>query len=238
MTTNNAINANSSTPLPLVNGGTAGSLTASNGGIVFSGASAMAILSGTATANQVLLSGASTAPIWSTTTYPATNAANTLLYASSANTMAALATANNSVLTTNSSGVPQLKAAGLQVSASCGNFSTTSTSLVNVTNLTVTITTLGRPVRIWLQDDGTANSSYFAVSGVNNSMTIALFRGVTQLTSTLAIVSTANLLSAPLSSFSYIETPAAGTYTYKIQASGTAGATTYFQFGVLCAMEM
>lgn len=47
---------------------------------------------------------------WSatTSTYPNTNAANTLLYASSANTMAALTTANSGVLTTNSSGVPSI----------------------------------------------------------------------------------------------------------------------------------
>ena len=87
-------------------GGTNANLTASNGGIVYSSASAMAILSGTATAHQLLLSGASAAPVWSTTTYPTTNAVNTLLYASSANTMAALATANSSVLSTSSAGVP------------------------------------------------------------------------------------------------------------------------------------
>lgn len=62
----------------------------------------------TSTANQILLSGNLSAPSWSTSTYPATNAANTLLYASSTNTMAALATANNSVLVTNGSGVPSL----------------------------------------------------------------------------------------------------------------------------------
>lgn len=95
-------------PLTLANGGSSANLTASNGGIVYSTASAMAILGGTATANQLLLSGSSTTPAWSTSTYPATNAANTLLYASSANTMAALATANNSILATNGSGVPAL----------------------------------------------------------------------------------------------------------------------------------
>lgn len=58
--------------LNLVNGGTNASLTASNGGIVYSTATALAILAGTATANQILLSGASGAPTWSTATYPAT----------------------------------------------------------------------------------------------------------------------------------------------------------------------
>jgi hypothetical protein len=94
--------------LVLANGGTSASLTASNGGIFYSTASAGAILAGTATAHQLLLSGASTTPLWSTSTYPTTNAANTILYASSANVMAALATANSGVLITSGSGVPSI----------------------------------------------------------------------------------------------------------------------------------
>ena len=93
-------------PLSLANGGTNANLTASNGGIFYSTASAGAILSGTSTAGKLLLSGASTTPAWSTSTYPSTNAINTLLYASAANTMNALATANSAMLVTNTSGVP------------------------------------------------------------------------------------------------------------------------------------
>lgn len=58
--------------LGLTRGGTAASLTASNGGIVYSNASTLAILAGTATAGQIIRSGASTTPSWSTATYPAT----------------------------------------------------------------------------------------------------------------------------------------------------------------------
>ncbi len=50
--------------LGLTRGGSNASLTASLGGIVYSTASAMAILSGTATANLPLLSGSSAAPSW------------------------------------------------------------------------------------------------------------------------------------------------------------------------------
>lgn len=60
------------TPLALTSGGTNASLTASNGGIVYSTGSALAILAGTATAGRMLQSGASTTPAWSTATYPAT----------------------------------------------------------------------------------------------------------------------------------------------------------------------
>lgn len=97
-------------PLSLANGGTNASLTASNGGIFYSTASAGAILSGTATANQVLLSGSSTTPAWSTATYPATTTINQILYSSSTNIIAGLATANQGVLTTGTGGVPVITA--------------------------------------------------------------------------------------------------------------------------------
>ncbi len=58
--------------LSLTRGGTNASLTASNGGMVYSDASALAILAGTATAGQIVRSGASAVPTWSTATYPAT----------------------------------------------------------------------------------------------------------------------------------------------------------------------
>lgn len=63
-------------------------------------------------ASGTLLQGAGvgTAPSYTTSTYPATNAINTLLYASSANVMAALATANTAMMSTNSSGVPSWQA--------------------------------------------------------------------------------------------------------------------------------
>lgn len=98
--------------LSLARGGTNANLTASNGGIFYSTATAGAILAGTATAGQLLTSGASTTPAWTTTTYPLTNAISTLLYASSANVMAALATLNNGVLTTGATGIPAWLANG------------------------------------------------------------------------------------------------------------------------------
>ena len=93
-------------PLSLANGGTNANLTASNGGIFYSTATAGAILSGTATAHQVLLSGSLTTPAWSTATYPATTTINQVLYSNAANTITGLVTANTSCLTTNGSGVP------------------------------------------------------------------------------------------------------------------------------------
>lgn len=119
--------------IPLAYGGTNANLTADNGAIVYSDASKLQLLASTATANQVLLSGSSGAPSWSTATYPATAAgtgtllrangtnwaastatfANTygaseLLYSNGANTVVGLTTANNGVLITSAGGVPSI----------------------------------------------------------------------------------------------------------------------------------
>jgi hypothetical protein len=105
-------------------GGLGAAITASNGGIYYSNATNGALLAGTATAGQMLQSGATAAPTWSTTTYPATNAVNTLLYASAANVMSALATASNGVLITSNAGIPSFLAnsgtAGFVLTANSG----------------------------------------------------------------------------------------------------------------------
>jgi hypothetical protein len=93
-------------PLSLSNGGTGASLVANNGGIFYSDAAAGAILAGTATASQVLLSGSASAPSWSTATYPSSTTANQLLYSVSSDVISGLATANSASLVTDSSGVP------------------------------------------------------------------------------------------------------------------------------------
>ena len=104
MIINNAIN--SPFPTTLAKGGTNAALTASNGGIFYSTASAGAILSGTATANQAILSGSLNTPSWSTTTYPATTTINQLLYSSSNNVVAGLATANSACLVSDAEILP------------------------------------------------------------------------------------------------------------------------------------
>jgi hypothetical protein len=79
--------------LPLANGGTNANLTASasNGGIVWSNASQMQILAGTATANKILLSGVSSSPAWSSYTIPFSFAgAGEVLYTSNATTLSSL----------------------------------------------------------------------------------------------------------------------------------------------------
>ena len=96
--------------LGLSNGGTNANLTASNGGVVYSTASAFAILSGTATAGLALVSGANAAPSWSVLSLAGGGTSNTIAgtavsyqiaqYNSSGSAISSIAlpTANNSVL--------------------------------------------------------------------------------------------------------------------------------------------
>lgn len=119
------------TDIPLADGGTNASLVADLGGVVYSTATAFGIVPSTSTGNQVLLSGASSMPGWSTATYPATAtssgtllrangtnwapstltipdtvASNDVLYASAANTLTAITSTASRFFITNSSGVP------------------------------------------------------------------------------------------------------------------------------------
>lgn len=77
--------------LGMAAGGCNASLTASNGGLLYSTATGCAVLAGTATAGQIPRSGATAAPSWSTATYPNTAAAGTVLNAASANVIGATA---------------------------------------------------------------------------------------------------------------------------------------------------
>jgi len=58
--------------LSLARGGTNKNITADNGAIVYCDSDSFELLASTATAGQILRSGSSSAPSWSTATYPAT----------------------------------------------------------------------------------------------------------------------------------------------------------------------
>lgn len=60
------------------------------------------------TANEIFMSGSASTPAWSTSTWPATTTANDILYSSSTNTVGQIATVNDGILATNSSGVPSV----------------------------------------------------------------------------------------------------------------------------------
>lgn len=110
----------------------------------------------------------------------------------------------------------KLVAVGQQISSASGVISSTSASYVDATNLTVSITTTGRPVMVFLQSDGTNIGSLAAPGGTGGYQ---ILRGVTSIFQ----FSTTNASTLPLSSVLTIDTPAAGTYTYKVQYKITTG---------------
>lgn len=95
-------------------GGTGANNTATSGKVLIGDgtnfiASTATFPTGSGAAGTILRSDG-TNWVATTSTYPNTNAVSTLLYASSANVMSALATANNGVLVTSNTGVPSILA--------------------------------------------------------------------------------------------------------------------------------
>lgn len=111
-------------------------------------------------------------------------------------------------------------AGGFAVSGSSGTFSTTSGTYVQVTNLSVTITTTGRPVHLAIQPDGSGNPASINYVGTASSVFLGVFRGVTaifehQLAPTNnGGAQNSNWFLPPLGD----DPVAAGTYTYTVQA--------------------
>lgn len=136
----------------------------------------------------------------------------------------------------------KLVAVGQQVSASCGAFGSNSASYVDVTNLTVTITTTGRPVVLMLQNDGSGNASYIALTGPNSGGVgfFQMFRDATSLG--IDQMSTNNGIAPiiPVGAFNRIDVVAAGTYTYKVQVRtpSSPNTTVEVQYAKLVAFEL
>lgn len=123
---------------------------------------------------------------------------------------------------------PKLAAVGQQISSSCGSFTTTSLTPVAVTNLSVTITTTGRPVVVTLIPDGSGTGSYIGSSKSSTTSTSGLIyierTGITSGSNACLIGAdgaSGNLnVKVPVGSISLLDVPLAGTYTYSISASG------------------
>lgn len=79
--------------LGLTHGGTNASLTANNGGVVYSDATGLAILNNPGGSGRTVLSQNAAAPIWSTTAYPGSAGTGTILNAQSTNNITATRTA-------------------------------------------------------------------------------------------------------------------------------------------------
>jgi len=134
-----------------------------------------------------------------------------------------IAQGNLAVRTTGST----VGAGGVAISPDAAGF-ITNTSLTAIGLLSVTITTTGRPVALQLISKSTPTSnSFVGIESTGGSQTqvtgySAFFRGATQLNlqslSIISAPSTSLTNQVPPTTFALLDMPAAGTYTYSVEA--------------------
>ena len=145
----------------------------------------------------------------------------------------------------------KIESVGQQISSSSGSYTTTSTSYVDITNLSVSITTSGRPVMLFLQPASDTSDSYLGCKNtggsdtgeagpgnfkiVRDSTDIAMFRISGGLDSDAVNSRSVNI---PPGCVLYIDAPAAGTYTYKVQGKVASGKTLEVEQVKLVAYEL
>lgn len=137
-------------------------------------------------------------------------------------------------------------------SNSCATFAKSGSGIVDITNLTVTITTRGGAVELWLEPVQSATlTAYFGILRSSNQMGVLIYflKGATVIGKTNMEIEggtgdTSVGLYEPPTKFRFTDRSVigvAGTYTYKIQVELTAtsgGATFYAQDTILYGKEV
>src|SRR6185312_4154752 len=210
--------------IDLAHGGTGANLTASNGGIFYSTGSAGAILAGTSTARQILLSGSSASPTWSTAQYPAGTSANSVLASSSANVIQSL---GNFVL----QGVPQLVGIGAsvfgQVVAATGCTAVGSGAASALTN--GTLNSFFGVSSGSLIDTGGGNSLFGANTNVSSSGATnrnAFGQGITVSTDNTIVLGNTSVTTAKIANTTYPTTTTINQLLYSSSANTISGLAT------------
>ncbi len=148
---------------------------------------------------------------------------------------------------------------GVAISPSSGLYTNTTTTYANVTNLSVIITTSGRPVVITCTGHSGSTISYVAVSTTGTATTasalpyqadiriirdsvVEMYQGSLGHLADKSTTAAQPVMFIPPSSIFYIDTPVAGTYTYEVQtrvgASSDANATAEFRNVKMVAYEI
>lgn len=108
---------------------------------------------------------------------------------------------------------------GQQVSASCGTLTIAEQALTDVTNLSVSITTTGRPVFVGLIGDTGASSEVSANTTVlSGGCRISILRGASVIANYPVYASLTDFLQIAPGAYWTLDVVSAGTYTYKVQA--------------------
>lgn len=112
---------------------------------------------------------------------------------------------------------------GFATSLSTGAGSTQSGGYSQVFNLTVTITTTGRPVMLFLDSDASGLEANVTMGGASVTGGIRFYRDGVSTGKTFLCQGVVSSSSWPSSSFVTYDFPAPGTYTYTVQARGDSG---------------
>ncbi len=185
-------------------------------------------------------------------THQSTYTTGDLLYASASNTLSKRAIGSSGDVLSVSSGVPAWVATSAsnlnyQISSAVSSQNITSGSATDVTNLSVTITTSGKPVILMLVQSGSGIGVIQltqAATGVSGS--VMFVRGSTTISKQETEISasgsstTSAQTEVPPSSFQHFDPVAAGTYTYKVQAlvNGGSSPAIFFDQIKLVAYEL
>jgi hypothetical protein len=135
-------------------------------------------------------------------------------------------------------------ALGQQVSSSSSTFIHATTTITDVSNLSVSITTTGRPVFVGLIPDGSGNHGYIncnSVSGANAQLYI--YRDAASIAEVMLLANvgvTGHSIIMPVGALYTIEVPSAGTYTYKarVKVSSANGTDVRVYYAKLIAYEL
>ncbi len=130
-------------------------------------------------------------------------------------------------------------AGGISISTASGELSSTSSTYADATNLSVTLTTLGNPVFLGLIDSGAGSAAKFEVTAPSGAAEaegrVKLVRDSTDVSRNFITYREGSgwtgFLSTPLGILSHIDTPTAGTYTYKVQFA-VSPATAGYEFEI------
>lgn len=146
----------------------------------------------------------------------------------------------------------KLAALNYNLGSSSGAYTTSSSSYVSVPFLTATITTVGRPVLLMIQPDGTGNDGYVGVqaqsSGGNASISlefrqdssdVCVFTETFQMTDGGMLADDLVKVYAAPGRFTFLDTTAsAGAHTWSVRVKLTAGTLVAINYCKLVAIEL
>lgn len=199
------------------------------------GITATQIANNTITASQIANATITTTQISASAGITGSQLANTTItstqLASNAVTTAKITDQNVTQAKMQLRGVSATGAAGdFAISTVCTSFGTSSTSFVDVTNLTVDLTTLGNPIYCQIVSRGGANDSSIAGARVSTTGNISVYLQFVANGTTIARfrwqrpgATTSDLLMVGPTVSAFYASASASTYTIKVQAAVDSG---------------